>query len=215
VGVFRRRSAGASETAAQDPAGDGGPDALDATKTARSPAEAAKGRPTPKRSEAERLRRQPFTGTAGRPGGGKAASGQSKSRDRADRARKYEAMKRGEDWALPQKDKGPVRAIARDYVDSRRRASEYCTYLLLLLFVLVFTRSTVEQDLGLPLVGVVLLVLVTESLLISRGVRRLSGERYPGESTKGIFLYSARRAMQIRKLRVPAPRVGPGVKPAS
>ncbi len=212
--MFRRRSAGASETAAQGPAGDG-PDALDASKTARSSAEAAKGRPTPKRSEAERLRRQPFTGTAGRPGGGKAASGQTKSRDRADRARKYEAMKRGEEWALAPKDKGPVRAIARDYVDARRRVSEYCTYLLLLLFVLVFTRSAVEQSLGLPLVGVVLLTLVTESLLISRGVRRLAGERCPGESTRGIFLYSARRAMQIRKLRVPAPRVGPGVKPAS
>ena len=34
-------------------------------------------------------------------------------------------MRRGEDWALPRKDQGPVRALARDVVDSRRGIGEY------------------------------------------------------------------------------------------
>jgi hypothetical protein len=219
VRVFRRRSDSAAGTVTQDPPG-GGPGTQDAIKTARSPAEAAKGRPTPKRSEAERRRRQPVTAPAGRSAGGKSAGGkaaspQSKTRDRAERARKYEAMKRGEDWALPPRDKGPVRAIARDYVDSRRRASEYYMYVLLLLMVMVFTRAPAVQAVVYPLVVALFVVLVLEGLLVRRGVRKLAAERCPGESVRGVTMYSTMRALQIRRFRVPAPRVGPGVKPAS
>ena len=61
--VFRRRSAGATDGTAQDSPGTQSPDGPADLKQARSPAEAAKGRPTPKRSEAERRRRQPITGS--------------------------------------------------------------------------------------------------------------------------------------------------------
>ena len=69
---------------------------------------------TPKRNEAERRRRP-----SSAPDDRKAAAQQSADRDRADRARKTEAMRRGEEWALPAKDQGPARALARDYVDCR------------------------------------------------------------------------------------------------
>ena len=94
----------------------------------------AKGRPTPKRSEAEKRRRQPYSA----PSDKKAAYQQSKDRDRAARGRRMEAMRRGENWALPRKDQGPVRALARDYVDSRRSASEYYMFGVLALVVLLF-----------------------------------------------------------------------------
>jgi hypothetical protein len=124
-------------------------------------------------------------------------------------------MKRGEEWALNPRDRGPVKAIARDYVDSRRRPSEYYMYVLLLLMVMVFTRTRAVQALVYPLVVTLFVVLVLEGLLIRRSVRRLAAERYPAESTRGLTMYSAMRALQIRKLRVPAPRVGPGVKSTS
>jgi hypothetical protein len=41
-------------------------------------------------------------------------------------------------------------------------------------------------------------------------VKSLAAERLPGESTRGLALYSAMRALQIRRLRVPKPRVNPG-----
>ncbi len=47
-------------------------------------------------------------------------------------------MRRGEEWALPAKDKGPARALARDLVDSKRRISEYYMYILLALLVVLF-----------------------------------------------------------------------------
>src|SRR5580693_3878861 len=155
---------------------------------AASPAErasvtAAKGRPTPKRSEAERRRRSPVTAPADR----KAAYKQTRGRDKEARARKYAAMRRGEEWALAPKDKGPVRALARDYVDSRRRISEYYMY-----------------GLG------VLVVMLTEGSFIGRQIVKLAKERFPGEPTRGVKLYAGLRAMQIRRLRMPAPRVTPG-----
>jgi hypothetical protein len=45
---------------------------------------------------------------------------------------------------------------------------------------------------------------------VGRRVTNLAQERFPGESTRGIKIYSAMRALQIRQLRFPKPRVKPG-----
>ena len=55
-------------------------------------------------------------------------------------------MQRGEEWALPARDNGPVRALARDYVDSKRRLSEFYMYGLLVLLVLLFLHSRADAD---------------------------------------------------------------------
>jgi len=167
-----------------------------------------KGRPTPKRSEAERRRRQPYSAPADK----KAAYQQSKDRDRAARGRRTEAMKRGESWALPRKDQGPVRALARDYVDSRRSASEYYMFGVLALVVLLFIPGLRQSAVVDYAVLALLLVIVAESTLVGGRVIRLAHQRYPGESTRGIRLYAAIRGTQIRRLRMPAPRVKPGDK---
>jgi hypothetical protein len=52
--------------------------------------------------------------------------------------------------------------------------------------------------------------LVGEGFWIGRKVAALAAERYPGQSTRGIKMYSGMRALQIRKLRFPKPRVKPG-----
>jgi Protein of unknown function (DUF3043) len=168
----------------------------------------SKGRPTPKRSEAERRRRQPFNAPADK----KAAYQQSKDRDRAARARKTEAMRRGENWALPAKDQGPVRALARDYVDSRRSLSEYYMFAVLVLVVLLFIPSLRKSPVIDYAVLVLLAVIVTESVLAGGRVIKLAQQRFPGESTRGVRMYTAIRGTQIRRLRMPAPRVKPGDK---
>jgi hypothetical protein len=168
----------------------------------------SKGRPTPKRSEAERRRRQPFNAPADK----KAAYQQSKGRDRAARARKTEAMRRGENWALPAKDQGPVRALARDYVDSRRSLSEYYMFAVLVLVVLLFIPSLRKSPVIDYAVLVLLAVIVTESVLAGGRVLKLAQQRFPGESTRGVRMYTAIRGTQIRRLRTPTPRVKPGDK---
>lgn len=165
---------------------------------------AGKGRPTPKRSEAERRRRQPYSAPADR----KAAVQQTRGRDKEARNKKYAAMRRGEEWALAPKDRGPVRALARDYVDSRRRISEYYMYGLGVLVVLLFlpaTRLIVDY-----LVLGVVLIMLAEGSFLGRQIVKLASQRFPGEPTKGVKVYAALRAMQVRRLRMPAPRVKPG-----
>ncbi len=215
--VFRRRSADAAGTSGQDPAAGPDPDSPDGAGAVRvgtsngtsngtsdrASVTAGKGRPTPKRSESER-RRRPVSAPADR----KAASRQTRGRDREERGRKYAAMRRGEEWALAAKDRGPVRALARDYVDSRRRISEYYMYGLGVLVVLLFlpaTRLIVDY-----LVLGVVLIMLAEGTFLGRQIRKLAAERYPGESTRGVKLYAGLRAIQIRRLRMPAPRVKPG-----
>ena len=209
--MFRRRDAGAggavdeaatdearsgnSQTAAEPQAGGG---------SATTP---AKGRPTPKRSEAER-RRRPYSA----PGDRKAAARQSRTKDRGDRARKYEAMKRGEEWALAPRDKGPVKALARDYVDSKRRISEYYMYILLVLLVILLLKNTALDAIVYPLVLVLVVVMVIEGFFINRAVKKLAAQRYPKESTRGVTRYAIKRGLQIRRFRMPSPRVGPGAK---
>ncbi len=209
--VFRRRSAGATDGTAQDSPGAQSPDGPAEAKQPRSPAEAAKGRPTPKRSEAERNRRQPISGSRD-PAPATPRTPEEKTRARGDRARKYEAMKQGESWALNPRDRGPAKALARDYIDSKRRISEYYMYILVVLLAAVFLRNKTEQQYISPLVLVLVVIILIDAQVIRRSLRKLVGERLPGESTRGLTMYAVMRALQIRRFRMPAPRVRPGDK---
>ena len=209
MAVFRRRSAGATDGTAQDSPGTQSPDGPAESKP-RSPAEAAKGRPTPKRSVAEAKRRQPIAGSSRAPAAPRTK--EDKAKARTNRAGRYEAMRRGEAWALNPRDRGPARALTRDYVDSKRRVSEYYMYILVVLLAAVFVRSTAAQTIISPLVLVLIVVIVIDASLIRRSLHRLMAERLPNESTRGLTAYAVMRALQIRRFRVPVPRVHPGDK---
>ncbi len=203
--MFRRSRTGTDEGSGQDAVNGAAPDA-DASPARPGAVTAGKGRPTPKRSEAESRRRQPYTAPKDR----KEAARTSRDRQRTDRTRRMEAVRRGEEWAMPPRDRGPVKALARDYVDSKRRVSEYYMYGLLVLLVLLFIRTPIVQTIVPLLVLAAVLIMGIEGVLIGRKVKSLAAERLPGQSTRGLALYSAMRALQIRRLRVPKPRVKPG-----
>ena len=222
--MFRRGNAGARGGTAQDDQGAQSPGGPQATKTAetartRPTAEAAKGRPTPKRSEAERGRRQGITGTpAGRSSGrqlgpgGSASGGAGRATSKEDRLRRNEAMRRGEEWALPARDRGPVKALVRDYVDSRRRISEYYMYVMLILVLLLFIRVPAVQHAAEPIVLVLIVFVIVDALLLRMNLKRLIPQRLPGQSARGVTIYAVFRALQIRRFRMPPPRVTPGTK---
>ena len=221
--MFRRGNAGARGGTAQDDQGAQSPGGPQATKTAetagsRPTAEAAKGRPTPKRSEAERGRRLGNTGTTasrstGRGGrGGSAGGGAGRPTSKEDRLRRTEAMRRGEEWALSARDRGPVKALVRDYVDSRRRISEYYMYVMLILVLLLFIRVPAIQHAAEPIVLVLIVFVIVDALLLRMNLKRLIPQRLPGQSARGVTIYAVFRALQIRRFRMPPPRVTPGTK---
>jgi hypothetical protein len=219
--VFRRGSAGPRGSTAQDDQGAQSPGAPQTTKTAeperaRPAAEAAKGRPTPKRSEAEKGRRQGITGTPGRPGparGGASRGGASRGgsgRDgKEDRIHRNEAMRRGEEWALPARDRGPVRALARDYVDSHRRLSEFYMYVMVAVIVVLFIHAPAVQQYAQPIALLLIVFVLVDAFFLRYSLRKLVAQRLPGQSTRGLTIYAVFRALQIRRFRVPPPRVGP------
>lgn len=200
--MFRRRNPAAADSAVQvEPS----PDETDSPAPASPAVTAAKGRPTPKRSEAEK-RRRPYTAPADR----KEANRQYRDRDKAARGRRMQAMQRGEQWAMPPRDRGPVKELARDYVDSKRRFSEFYMYGLLVLLAMLLVPVKALQGIVPPLVLAAVVIMAVEGFFVGRKVSALAAERFPGESTHGVRLYAAMRTLQIRKLRVPKPRLKPG-----
>jgi hypothetical protein len=171
--------------------------------------QAGKGRPTPKRSEVERRRRQPY---APPPADKKAAAAQQRERRRADQRRRMDAMRRGEEWALSTRDRGPVKALARDYIDSRRLVvSEYILFAVFALILLVFAFGAGKNSSFVLYIelGIVLLIGI-EALFHATMVRRLVRQRLPGESTRGIAWYIAKRSIRLRSSRIPPARVARG-----
>jgi hypothetical protein len=217
--VFRRSSAGATEGQAQ---GSQPAQAPEAPAKSKPPAQTGKGRPTPKRSAAEANRYRSITGstTSGRgpasttPGRKLTPEEKTKARSaaRSDRGRQMEAMRRGEEWALQPRDRGPVKKLARDYVDAHRRPSEFYMYALIILVVALVAgkaHKALNSDLQFLLLAIIAVIIV-DALLLRRSIAKLAAERLPGESTRGITFYAIMRALQLRRFRNPAPRIKPG-----
>jgi Protein of unknown function (DUF3043) len=184
----------------------------DTAEVPQGPArQAGKGRATPKRSEVERRRREPYTPP---PADRKAAAAQRRERQGTERSRRMEAMRKGEEWALPVKDRGQVKALARDYVDSRRiMVSEYILFAIFLLIIAVFIvghgKNSSSYVVLLIEIGIVAIIAL-ESVYHGFRVSRLAKERFPGQSTKGITWYVCKRAVKLRSSRIPPARVARG-----
>jgi Protein of unknown function (DUF3043) len=204
--VFRRRTTGAPQVDDQaTPSFTAADVDVDQQRPGLTPKKSA---PTPKRSEAEARRRQPYQAPSDR----KSAAKQARKRDAGERLRRSQALQRGEEWALPPKDRGPVRALARDVVDSRRGVGEYYMFMVILLIVLLILPSTTAKAVADAVVVAVLAVIIGEGLLVSSKVKKMAAERFPGVSTRGVNMYVTMRSISMRRMRMPKPRVNRGDK---
>jgi hypothetical protein len=214
--VFRRSSAGATDGQAQGPQGAQTPEAPAKSKPA---AQAGKGKPTPKRSTAEANRYRTITGASTSGRGRTTATDpkrkltpEEKSKARQDRSKQMQAMRRGEDWALGPRDRGPAKRLARDYVDAHRRPMEYYMYALIILIIALFagkSNSALGSYMQYFLV-VIIVVIAVDGLLLRRSVMKVVHDRLPNESTRGLAFYAIMRGLQLRRFRTPAPRLKPG-----
>lgn len=187
----------------------------DSPVSANDPKPAGKGRPTPKRRDAEGRRRQPVNAPQNR----KEAYKQLRERQANERVKAREGMMRGDERYFPARDRGPARKFARDWVDSRRIVSQYFlpfSLLILLLTWVPFPAASRQYiyaaviTIGWPIMMVGVLF---TSVWVSWKVKKLVAEKFPGENVKGVGFYAAMRALQIRKLRFPPPAFLPGGKP--
>ncbi|MFC5906393.1 DUF3043 domain-containing protein [Streptacidiphilus monticola] len=179
----------------------------DVTESLR-PAEAPKGRPTPKRSEAQAARR----GRAYVPKDRKEQARSNRDAARTARERQMLALRgQGNERDLPARDQGPVRRFARDFVDSRWTAFEFFLPILLVILVLSVIPSLARISVLLWPLSMVIIILQTTWLGLV--LRKQLRERFPNQNTKGAIGYAIMRSMQMRRLRLPKPVVKRGQKP--
>lgn len=198
--MFRSRSkdgqAATDQTTAAEP------------KPIRDP-QAPKGRPTPKRSEAEAQRRTFAKPVANR----KEAAKRVREARRADLAKQREALATGDERYLPYRDRGPVRRYARDFVDSKFVVAEWFLPIAVLILIMSMMPSMQAKNISLLLwLGVIVMIVIDSLGTWLRLKKRLRAE-FPGESLKGVVPYALMRTLQMRKMRLPKPQVKRGEAP--
>ena len=165
-----------------------------------------KGRPTPKRKEAQSKRIVSSLAPASSKEEKKRAREQSRASRNASRA----AYLRGEESALPLRDKGPARKYVRNLVDSRKSIGEYFLPIIFVVLLLSIFPVAALQYGGIALMYAVLLTAVIDGIFLSRKIKREVRKRFPDSSTKGLGLYGWLRSTQMRRLRTPHPQVKSG-----
>ena len=125
---------------------------------------------------------------------------------KASRAAARAAYMRGDENALPARDRGPAKRFVRDYIDSRRSLGEYFLPLMIFVLVLTLIPSAEIRFLAIIFMYAVMLYSVVYGFFVSKKIKKIAAERFPGESTKGLGLYGWLRSTQMRKLRAPAPQ---------
>ena len=163
-----------------------------------------KGRPTPKRSEAQGRRPGPPPPP---PTTRKEAYRRMRETQAANRGNTRRAAALGDDSALAARDRGPVRKLVRDIVDSRRNAGSLFLVVAAIALVGTVLPSLILRVYATYLLTLFFIVFVVDSVILARRIRRAIAEKYPNDPAKGAVWYGVTRTTMIRRWRYPKPSV--------
>jgi Protein of unknown function (DUF3043) len=165
-----------------------------------------KGRPTPKRNVAQGRRPGPPPPP---PTTRKEAYKRMRATQAARRTESRAGMARGDDSYLPARDRGPVRKLVRDVVDSRRNVGSWFLVIAGVALVGTLVPSLVVRAYASYVLFGFFLILIVDSVILSRKVKAKVAERFPDGNvkTKGVVWYAISRSTMIRKWRFPKPEV--------
>jgi hypothetical protein len=162
---------------------------------------AKKGRPTPSRKDAESKRKVSTLA----PVIGKEAKKREKVLARERRIAAREAYMRGDESALPLRDRGQVRRYVRDAVDGRRSIGEFFMPIIFVVLIFSVVPNATVNVLAIVLMYTVLLFAVVDGIFLSRKLKKQIIEKFPDSNTKGLGMYGWLRSTQMRRLRAPKP----------
>ncbi len=174
-----------------------------APEPAPAPKPGGKGRPTPSRKEAEAAARARAKVPRTRK---EMAAAQRVARSESSQQVRA-GMKAGEEKYLLPRDKGPVRRFVRDFVDSRFSFIELMIPLLIVTMVMGYSGNSTLNQIGNSILLGTMLLIVLDMVVLRMRVRRQLAVRFPDESTKGTTYYAITRALQMRFMRLPKPKV--------
>lgn len=211
----RLRSAGATES---DEVAAAEVDAVE-EETETSPTGTAaltpkKGRPTPKRRDAEGKRRGPIGPPPRTQREASKRNAVSKEQRKVLRDERRRGQASGDPRHMLPKDKGPVRKFIRDEVDTHRQLVGLFMPIVVVLLVATFALSSNPntQIYASPILLALLVVMLVEGFFIGRRVIRKVRAEFPEAPDRSFSIgwYAVQRAMTIRKLRLPKPNLKPG-----
>ncbi|MFW6597072.1 DUF3043 domain-containing protein [Propionibacteriaceae bacterium Y2011] len=187
MGIFSRNKAGATEAPVEL-----APDA-EPTTAGRQRKDA----PTPTRKEAEAARRERVNPSLSP----KEAKARKAKLERQDRAR-----------AMQAREASPEKALMRDWIDARRNLGEFLLPSLIVLLALQFLASVIPE---MVLISTFLMyafigVVIIDIVLMWRGFKKVANRKLSHPNFRGLVMYGAMRATQIRRFRMPAPQVERG-----
>jgi hypothetical protein len=158
---------------------------------------AKKDRPTPSRREAEAARRQRVITTLTP----KESRRQSSQQNRAQRMK-----------AVNAREATPEKTLMRDYVDSRFSLGEFLLPSLVIILALSFLSTVVPSITAIStlLMYAFILLVLFDAWRMWRGFKQVLATRQPNASSRGLMMYGVNRMIQIRRFRMPAPRLKRG-----
>ncbi|WP_345629570.1 DUF3043 domain-containing protein [Rugosimonospora acidiphila] len=166
---------------------------------------------TPKKGEATPKRviagRRPV---AAAPANRKEALQRSREKQRQDREERRAGMMSGDERYLLARDRGPIRAIARDVIDSRRNVGTIFIFALVAILVASIQSMPSQVKAAANVLFIVMIVaLILDTVLVVRRIRRLASERHPKATERwgSLYFYIVMRSISFRRMRVPKPRV--------
>lgn len=188
MGLFRpyeRPEAEGTESAAADEA-------------ASTPKPAGKSAPTPSRREAETARRERLNPTLSR---------------KEARARERAARNAARDEQFAKAEGTPGKVLVRDFTDVHRGVAQWSMPGLMLTLAISLAVGSISPEAAYAVTGFtysLFLLIALDLFLMWRKYRKLHAERLPKVPLKGLLAYMINRSINLRRLRLPAPRVKPG-----
>lgn len=175
-------------------------------KKAEEPA-AGKGRPTPKRKDAQAQNLRPLV-PKDREASHKAAKARMRERENAE----YDAMQKGDINHMPKAERLPWRIYIRDYVDARFNLGEFFIPVAFVILIGSIFVTYQWPALALPLMVlmyVYLFAVIIDVVIMWRKLKKKLIEKFGEQSVaKGMRSgsYAWSRAIQMRRWRLPKPR---------
>ncbi|TKJ20416.1 DUF3043 domain-containing protein [Blastococcus sp. CCUG 61487] len=165
-----------------------------------------KGRPTPKRSEAQGRRPGPPPPP---PTTRREAYRRMRQQQASRRVDARQAAARGDEAFLPARDRGPVRRTVRNVVDARRNIGSWFLAVAGIALILTFTPSEALRGYGSLLLFSFFVFVIIDSFVLGRKIKQTLAERFPDgtEKTRGAVWYGISRSTMIRRWRFPKPEV--------
>jgi Protein of unknown function (DUF3043) len=154
--------------------------------------------PTPSRREAEAARRERLNPTL--------TPKELRIKERA-------AKNALRDEQFVRTENAPGKVLMRDFIDSRRSIAGYAMPILMVTLAVSLLVSSLSTDAAIIVTWVtygVFALIAFDIFLMWRSYKKLHADRLPNVALKGLLPYMLNRSINLRRLRLPAPRVKPG-----